>query len=219
MLITGLAALVSAAAFLLPGFLIQLAAGQRRDYERQQNPFDLTLRALLWSLVVQVIAFPWIARVAREVDDADRWFDHLDLVVPYLLVVLLVGPVVAGWMLGRLADWSDRHSKRPPRLLARALGAEPGEDASWPRALERLSGGAWVVAHTTDGRVIGGAFSSHSLAPVTPDWRDLFVESQWTFGEDDVPVAPMAPPRSLWIERSGVESISIMPFPVSTTQE
>jgi Family of unknown function (DUF6338) len=76
-----------------------------------------------------------------------------------------------------------------------------------------------VVAHTKDGRVIGGAFSRRSLAPVPPDWRDLFVEAQWTFTEGDVPVARMEPPRSLWIERSGVESISTLPFPATVTEE
>lgn len=218
MLFAGLAALTLAAAFLLPGFLIQMVADQRREYERPQNPFELTLRALLWSLVVQLAFFPWTAKVARDVGEPETWFDHVHQIVPYLIVALLLAPLVLGYVLGEIADRLDRRAPNPPRLLARALGAEAGEAASWPRALERLSHGAWVIAHTKEGETVGGFFGAGSLAPLRPDWRDIFIESQWTFDGDGHPVEALTPPRSLWIDRAAIESLTIIPFTASERQ-
>lgn len=86
-------AILGAVALLSPGFLIVELSDARRARAKRSD-LELTLRALVYSVLVHVAFCWWTVWLVDEVGHIGAVGDHLVTVVIYVVVVLVVVPIV-----------------------------------------------------------------------------------------------------------------------------
>ena len=91
-------AVVSVLVLVLPGFVIVDLQRRKRASVAAESDWELVLRALSYSLILHLAVSPWTRLLVLKIDDGD-WDHHLNALVAYGIVVLVVAPVAIGLML------------------------------------------------------------------------------------------------------------------------
>jgi hypothetical protein len=200
---------VIAIALVLPGFVIvELSVVGRAQGPRSE--LELVLRALFYALILHLAAAFWTANLVGEVGPPDEWRNHLDELIPYALVVLIVAPVGLGTLLGWYLRRTERCEDRPPWLYY-ALGARDAGSA-WDNIFQRLTPhGAWIIVELKSGEQIGGLIGSASAIGQTPTPHDLYVEEIWIAEKDGNGVVNLKekiePVQGIWLSESEIRSV------------
>lgn len=179
--------ILGAVALLSPGFLIVELSDARRARAKRSD-LELTLRSLVYSVLVHLVFCWWTTWLVREVGHVAAVGDHLLVVAVYVFVVLIVAPVAVGLLIGAHLS-RDERSPGPPSLLAVAFGAGQATDA-FDFAFQHNYEGAWVIVElagstSSSPRYVGGVFGRGSAVGQTPAPHDLFLEKVARIGIDD----------------------------------
>ncbi len=206
-------------ALLSPGFVIVELSEARRARGRRSD-LELTLRALVYSVLVHLVFCWWTARLVGEVTDVATVRSHLVEVVAYVAVVLITGPALSGTAIRAYLSRVER-SGRTAGGLAVALGAGQSTDA-FDFAFQRHHEGAWVfvelVGSTPDSpRYVGGIYGEHSAVGLSPAPHDVYLENAASVATD-LDGTPYAlslaePPRNLYVPAHQVARIFLVPRP------
>jgi len=175
-------------AFVLPGFVSLsvydlLVPGPRREWEKSVLHLVAFGAAnfALWFLAFRALfenagARPW-------------WFGWV------LLLVLVVGPSLLGWMTTAGLQWAG----------TRGWIAHPFPTA-WDAFFNRRQE-CWVLMHLKDGRLVGGWFAEGSFASAFPNERDLYVRDAWRIGDDGRFEQRIDDSLGIWISAKDCELI------------
>jgi hypothetical protein len=213
-----LAAVIATAVFLLPGFVVGDLAQRQRAGSSSLGDQRAVLRALFFSVAIHVVFSAWTWELVGELEGAG-WRDEYTEALAYVLVVVVAAPVVAGLALSTLLLGAER-GDGTLRWWHYAIGARDARDA-WDFAFQRhRETGVWVLVHFRDsaapaaprmaiGRYGPGAAFGQSPSPE----HDLFLRELWAADEAGQPVAPMHPPRSLWVGASQIAELHLLETP------
>lgn len=164
-MLTTAAAILSAIALLMPGFIIaELSAA--RSARGSRSDLELALRALSYTLVVHLVFAFWTAHLITTIGNPQNWTHHWGALAAYGAVVLILIPAILGTALNRyLARVEARDG--PPNLFAAAFGAGEARDAfDFAYQRWRKSGGYVIVeliGHSEEApRLVGGVYGRGS---------------------------------------------------------
>jgi hypothetical protein len=164
--------------FFVPGF-VATQVYVRNDPTADASHPKYLLSVAVWSAIVHVVVFPWTADVLRfreqlleQPDVFVRWFVIFLLITPALLglaVGVLVRTRVAGWLL---------------RLVGMSI--DDRMPTAWDYAFRPGRPGAYVRVHLRGSDVpLAGKLGKKSLAGVSPEGHDLFLEESWNSTQMD----------------------------------
>jgi hypothetical protein len=223
-MLTTTAAIVSAIALLLPGFIV-VELSVARSARGSRSDLELALRALSYTLVIHVAFAFWTAHLVSTIGKLPTWPHHWGALVVYGSVVLIAVPVVIGSALNRyLARVEERDG--PPNLFAAAFGAGEARDAfDFAYQRWRKEGGYVIVelvGHKDDSpRLVGGIYGRASAVGQTPSQHDVYLESLCTVtvNEDGIRslVARVEPRQGVYIAASQISRIDLLSPGASTT--
>lgn len=203
--------LVVTAAFVLPGFIVQLTARKRLDAPTSGVDTELVLRALSWALLYQGAILAWTAYLARRLDDPRQWTEFVPQIALYATVGLVLVPILIGLLLAAEIRGVDAAGDGWRALIARMLGAPASADA-WVRGLvPLLTADAWVIVRSRQGRTIAGFFGAASVWPLDGEGADIFLQEEWTVDPAGNFLARVDPRRGVWISRDQIESVHVSP--------
>jgi hypothetical protein len=232
-----LTAVIATVVFLLPGFVVADLAQRQRAGSSTLGDQRAVLRALFFSVLVHLLAGVWTWELAQELE-GDGWRDELLEVLVYVAVVVVAAPVAAGLLLNRLIlkaeqgepsvaeteeagarnDTDGGHEKTGQlRWWHYAIGARDARDA-WDFAFQRYRDtGVWVLVHFRETppeggpRIVIGKYGPGAAFGQSPSpEHDRFLRDLWTADEAGQPVAPMDPPRSLWVSASQIAELYLL---------
>jgi hypothetical protein len=155
--------LLAAIAFLIPGlnttWMMERLAGRTTPAGTER-----LLRALSWSVLIYIVASPWLVGPVRRITTTglSKW----DLLVIGVLLFVAV-PAVLAFVGAQL-----RKSVRVQRWFRRVTNIHPAPTA-WDFAFSPFRTG-FVRAELKDGRVVGGRFAGSSFAAAYPNRRTSF---------------------------------------------
>jgi hypothetical protein len=216
MLTTALS-ILAAIALLMPGFIIaELGARSPRS---SRSDLELALRALAYTLFVQLIFGFWTAHLVKTVGPSARWADHFGAISAYVAVVLLAVPVILGVALnvyvGRVEDQDG-----PPGRFSTFLGAGEARDA-FDYAYQRWrKEGGYVIVELTDHspafpRLVGGIYGKRSAVGQTPQPHDIYLEALCTVKEDANGIRTLAervePEQGVYIAAHQIVRVDLVP--------
>lgn len=217
-MLTTAVSVLAAIALLLPGFIIvELSAA--RGARAPRGDLELALRALAYALLIHIAFSAWTLELAKRLGPGHEWRHHVDALVLYSGVVLIIVPALLG-SLANFAIGKVEQRAGPPPLWAAALGAgeaRDGYDFMWQRVSAE---GTWVivelVGHTkAEPRLLGGLYGSRSAVGQTPAAHDLYLQRLCLVSEglDGVRrlLAATDPPRGVWLAASQIARIEIVP--------
>lgn len=217
-MLTTVVAVLAAIALLLPGFIvveISLARGARTS----RSDLELALRALSYALLIHLAFGLWTAWLVRDIGHSKNWPNHTGALSTYVGVVLVLVPIVIGFLLNRALAQVERRDGPPP-LWAAALGAGQARDA-YDFAFQRVSDeGAWVIVElvghaSSEPRLVGGRYGRASAVGQTPSAHDLYLEQLCLVVEkaDGLRylIAATEPPRGLYIPAEQISRVEILP--------
>lgn len=143
-MLTTAAAVLSAIALLMPGFIIaELSAA--RSARGSRSDLELALRALSYTLVVHIAFAFWTAHLITSIGKPENWSHHWGALAAYGAVVLIGLPAAIGTILNRYLA-QEEAKDGPPNLFAAAFGAGEARDAfDFAYQRWRKSGGYVIV--------------------------------------------------------------------------
>jgi Family of unknown function (DUF6338) len=209
--------ILAAIALLMPGFIIaELGARSPRS---SRSDLELALRALAYTLFVQLIFGFWTAHLVKTVGSPGQWADHLGPITAYVGIVLLVVPIVLGVALnlyvGRVEDQDG-----PPGLFATFLGAGEARDAfDYAYQRWRKEGGYVIVElvnHNPESpRLVGGIYGERSAVGQTPSPHDIYLQALCTVVEDANGIRTLAqrvePEQGVYIAADQIARVDLVP--------
>jgi hypothetical protein len=201
----------------MPGFIIaELGARSPRS---SRSDLELALRALAYTLLVQLIFGFWTAHMVKTVGSPEHWADHLTSITAYVGIVLLVVPIVFGVALnlyvGRVEDQDG-----PPGLFATFLGAGEARDAfDYAYQRWRKEGGYVIVElvnHSPESpRLVGGIYGERSAVGQTPSPHDIYLQALCTVEEDANGIRTLAqrvePEQGVYIAAPQIARVDLVP--------
>ena len=192
-------------AFVLPGFVIARLAQVGRARDAGESDWALILRALSYAVLIHGVALFWTAHLDNKVHESSAaWTHHVWAVTAYAGVLLVALPAVIGLTLGTILNGAEQHGQLT--WWHHLLGATDVRDA-WDYAFQRMERETFVIVRT-DKELVAGRYTTGSWAGRTPSPHDLFLEEVWLLAEDVI-VAPMEPPYSVWIPAASIRDIYI----------
>ena len=215
---------LAAVALLMPGFIVaELGARSPRS---SRSDLELALRALVYTLFIQLFFGFWTAHLVRSVGPPERWSHHLGAITAYVSIVLLLAPIAIGVALnlyvGRITDPDG-----PASLFASLLGVEEAKDA-FDYAYQRWRReGSYVivelVGHTPElPRLVGGVYGKRSAVGQAPSAHDIYLEALCTVEEDGNGIRAVAqrvvPDQGVYIAASQVARIDLAPATATKVQ-
>lgn len=216
-MLTTAAAILSAIALLMPGFIIaELSVA--RSARRSRSDLELALRALSYTLVVHVAFGFWTVHLVSSVGKPDDWTDHWAALTAYGSVVLIVVPSVIGTILNRYLARVEAKDG-PPNLFAAAFGAGEARDAfDFAYQRWRKDGGYVIVelvGHTEIApRLVGGVYGQRSAVGQTPSPHDVYLESLCTVAVDERGIRSLAdqivPAQGVYLAASQIVRIDLL---------
>lgn len=218
------AAILSAIALLMPGFIIaELSVA--RSARGSRSDLELALRSLSYTLLIHVIFGFWTVHLVATIGAPDEWKEHWTALIVYGAVVLLLVPALFGALLNRYLARAEA-ADGPPNLFAAAFGAGEARDA-FDFAYQRWrKDGGWVIVeligHTDDRpRVVGGIYGKRSAVGQTPSPHDVYLESLCTVAINSDGVRSLAsrvqPDQGVYIAASQIARIDLLPSDASAT--
>jgi hypothetical protein len=218
------AAIVSAIALLMPGFIIaELSVA--RSARGSRSDLELALRALSYTLVVHITFAFWTAHLIASIGKPADWTHHWGALAIYGAVVLIVVPAVIGTVLNRYLAHVEAKDG-PPNLFAAAFGAGEARDAfDFAYQRWRRDGGYVIVelvGHTEQApRLVGGIYGRRSAVGQTPSQHDVYLESLCTVVVDASGLRSLAsridPPQGVYIAASQITRVDLLPPGASAT--
>ncbi len=210
--------ILAAVALLMPGFIIT-ELGLSRSPRSPRGDLELALRALAYTLVVQLVFGFWTAHVVRVVGSPEHWADHRWAITAYVGVVLLAVPIALGVALSvyaaRVADGDG-----PPSLLASSLGIGQARDA-FDYAYQRWrKEGGYVIVELVDHssaapRLVGGIYGNRSAVGQTPSPHDIYLEALCTVKEDENGIRTLdqvvEPAQGVYIAAPQIARVDLVP--------
>lgn len=147
-----------------------------------------------------------------KVEDG-QWDEHINALVPYAAVVLVIVPVSIGLALNELLLRAERSGGRL-RWWHYALG---GRDArqGWDFMFQRLEHGRWIVVKLESGRAIAGKLGERSWASQSPahGGHDLWLQEIWSVDDYGQPRTMIEPRQGMWISRARIETLFVIDPP------
>jgi hypothetical protein len=192
-----LISLLIAVAAVLPGFVTVELTQRQRAVQNGGDAQSVVLRALFYA--VQDLT-------------GGHWQDHLDEVITWTIVVLVVSPILVGVPLNHVLR--DAESKGSLSWWHYALGGRDARDA-WDVVFQRATiDGAWVLVHLkgdepASPRVVLGKYGKRSVAGQSPAEHDMFLQELWAVDELGHPVAMLDPPRGMWVAKEGIAELYV----------
>ena len=209
---TTLVAVISILVLVLPGFVIADLQRRKRASVAADSDWEVVLRALSYSLMLHLIVSPWTRSLVLKIENGD-WQNHLDALVLYGAVVLVLVPVA----LGLLLNWvllSAERSGENLRWWHYALG---GRDArqSWDFIFQRIERGRWIVVKLKSGRAIAGKLGMGSWVSQSPapGGHDLWLQEIWSVDDFGRPGSKIQPRQGMWVAREDIETLFVIEPP------
>jgi hypothetical protein len=207
--------ILAAVALLLPGFIVVEIARSGRA-RAGESDLEIALRALFFALVIHT-AFSWWTRLlVQRIHDLDAWPAHVDALVLYSVVVLLLVPVALGVVLNRYLRKVEASQGRL-KLHQRVLGGGDVRDA-WDYVFQRLAGpGGWLIVELRGSdsktlRLVGGKCGDQSSVGQSPSEHNLYLQELWTVGTTFPHnlVEKIEPQRGMWIACDAIVRIEVL---------
>jgi hypothetical protein len=218
------AAILSAIALLMPGFIIaELSVA--RSARGSRSDLELSLRALSYTVVVHVIFGFWTVHLISTIGEPKDWTHHWGALTAYGAVVLIAVPAIIGTLLNRHIAGVEA-GDGPPNLFAAALGAGEARDAfDFAYQRWRKDGGYVIielVGHTDLApRLVGGIYGERSAVGQTPSPHDVYLESLCTVVVDVNGIRSLAsriePRQGVYVAASQIARIDLLPAGASAT--
>jgi hypothetical protein len=217
--------ILAAVALLMPGFIIAELGGGRSP-RSSRSDLELALRALAFTIVVQLIFGFWTAHLVRTIGPSGEWVDHFWAISAYVAVVLLAVPIAVGVLVNvyvvRVEDQDG-----PPGRIATFLGAGEARDA-FDYAYQRWRGeGGYVIVeligHCPETpRLVGGVYGKRSAVGQTPQPHDIYLEALCTVEEDSSGIRTLAervvPDQGVYIAADQVARVDLVSAGLDTLQ-
>jgi hypothetical protein len=220
------AAIISAIALLMPGFIIaELSVA--RSARGSRSDLELALRALSYTLVLHVAFGFWTVHLISRIGKPEDWTHHWGALTVYGLVVLILVPAMIGTALNRYLAQVEAEDG-PPNLFAAAFGAGEARDAfDFAYQRWRKDGGYVIVelvGHSEQQpRLVGGIYGKGSAVGQTPSLHDVYLESLCTVAVDKDDIRSLVdliePRQGVYIAASQIARIDLLPPGISTTIE
>lgn len=209
--------ILAAIALLMPGFIIAELGGGRSP-RSSRSDLELALRALAFTIVVQLIFGFWTAHLVKTIGPSGQWADHLWAISAYVAVVLLVVPVVVGVLINvYVVHVEDQDG--PPGRIATFLGAGEARDA-FDYAYQRWrEEGGYVIVELIDHcpeipRLVGGIYGKRSAVGQTPQPHDIYLEALCTVEEDPSGIRTLAervvPDQGVYIAADQIARVDLV---------
>jgi hypothetical protein len=225
-MLTTAAAILSAIALLMPGFIVA-ELSLARSARGSRSDLELALRALSYTLVIHVLFGFWTVHLVSSVGPPDEWPDHWVALTAFGAIVLILVPAMIGAGLNRYLAHAEAQDG-PPNLFAAAFGAGEARDA-FDFAYQRWRGeGGYVivelVGHTDESpRLVGGIYGRRSAVGQTPSPHDVYLESLCTVRIDADGIRSLVdritPAQGVYLAASQIARIDLLPADTSGTLE
>ncbi len=224
-MLSSVVAILAAVGLLMPGFIITelSSVGFVRS---SRSDLELALRALAFTLIIQLVFGFWTANLVKTVGPMENWVNHVGAISTYVVVVLLGIPIAAGFALNRFIARAEKGPSRPG-LLATGLGAGGARDAFDFAYQHWRAEGAWVIVELTDGtpqapRLVGGVFGRQSAVGQTPQPHDIYLEALCTVDVDQNGIRSIGhrvePARGIYIAADQIARIDLVPAGPATLE-
>jgi hypothetical protein len=204
-------AVISVLVLVLPGFVIADLQRRKRASVAADSDWELVLRALFYSLILHLAVSPWTRSVVMKIEDGD-WENHVNSLIAYGLVVLVVLPAAVGLALNELLVRAEQAGQL--RWWHYALGGRDARHA-WDYIFQRVETGAWIVLKLKSGGAIAGKLGKHSWASQSPapDGHDLWLEEIWTVDDVGRPAEAVEPRQGMWVGRDDIDALFVIDPP------
>ena len=170
-------ALFVVALIIAPGYITLSIIRRRTNSIGVLTDTEFVVSAVGVGVLVQAIAYPWPGRQVIQ-DYVDKDISNTLNVFWWLLAVLVVLPAIGGTVVVTAID----------RLGMRLgfVGLDPSRRISraWVYALRRNGSYVRIGLNGDKGEVIGGKYSTDSLASVDPEYVDIFLEEVWELDQN-----------------------------------
>jgi len=206
-----LLALIIAAVAVLPGFVTAELTQRQRAVQPSGDGQSVVLRALFYALVIHLLWSWWTLQLAQHLAGA-AWRNSLIELPGWAIVVSIISPIALGLPLNHLLRAAE--NKGSLSWWHYALGGRDARDA-WDLVFQRVAeSGAWVLVHLKDDhpgspRIVMGRYGRHSSVGQSPASHDLFLQEMWALDDARRPVAPLDPPRGMWVAKEGIAELYV----------
>ncbi len=206
-----LVALTIAVAAVLPGFVTVELTQRQRAVQPGGDAQSAVLRALFYALLIHLLWIWWTWRLVEHLSGVER-HEFLVQLVCWVVVVLIVSPIAIGLWLNRLLRAAENSGSLSWWHFA--LGGRDARDA-WDSVFQRATErGAWILVHLKGDdpgspRVALGKYGNRSSAGQSPAEHDLFLQEMWIVDDAGLPVAPLDPPRGMWVAKDTITELYV----------
>ena len=163
--------------FFIPGF-VATQVYVRNDPTADASHPKYLLSVAVWSAIVHVVVFPWTADVLTI---RDQLLQRADVFVRWFVIFLLITPALLGMVVGvlvrtRIVGWV---------LRLVGMSIDDSMPTAWDYAFRPGRPGAYVRVYLRGVDVpLAGKLGKKSLAGVSPEGHDLFLEESWDLDAD-----------------------------------
>jgi Family of unknown function (DUF6338) len=208
---TTVVAVISVLVLVLPGFVVADLQRRKRASVAAASDWELVLRALFYSLILHLAVSPWTRCVVLKIEEGD-WYDHLNALIVYGVVVLVLAPAAAGLALNAVLLQAEQSG--PLRWWHYALGGRDARQA-WDFIFQRLDTGRWLVVKMKSGPTIAGKLGTDSWVSQSPaqSGHDLWLEEIWTVDDYGRPGNMVEPRQGMWVARDDIDALFVIDPP------
>lgn len=194
--------------FLVPGYIMECIITSLLPASRKSEGIKF-LHCIVYSIINHTIWFSWGYKlISDRISSGSIWY--------WVVIVasVLVTSAITGFVIGML-----RASMCIYRLGRKILGhfginlTHPVPTA-WDYVFSSMKTGAWVTIRMDNGKFIRGWFGPRSMASSDNEFRDIFVETQYTLDADENWVE-VKNSGGVWVNASSICHIELL----SPTQE
>lgn len=167
---------------IVPGYLLNQGIAQGRDADIGRPDLHVLARALIASMIWLVLTWWWATEDMIRWVSEDRTDGHTVFAITWHAAVLVVLPYLVGRLLGEAVERRWRLGS-----LLRALGIASTRGTPWDFAWQRVSEQTTptiVIITLEDGSKVAGQFASNSLATVSPQEPEVYLEQAYELKED-----------------------------------
>lgn len=195
----------------VPGYLARMTWARGKTFQPASSDFTIAIQSIAASVAVQFLMAPITIPLFLYVNA--QWEKHLWALVLWLAgtgVVAVAAGAVFGWLTDRIQEKVRRErakaqAGRTPWFIRLAVRLMPTFPTLWDHAHfdDLIPDLCLIVVEFTDGRRLAGAFGGKSLATTSPQPHGIFLEQEWSVGEDGIPTEAIRHSGGLLISEMG----------------
>lgn len=183
--------------FVLPGYIITRIINTLCPGRKVSDAINL-LKCIGYSLI-DIALWIWLYKICIGCNNK-AWWHYL-----LLTVVVVLTSTITGFVIGLIRYWG---CLRWLVLKVFKIQIEKPIATAWDNVFSARKNGCWLIVTLSNGKHIGGRFSTNSHASSDQDYRDLFLEETYEVDESGWRRTPNT--EGVWISPSEIKKLEFI---------